>query len=141
MIAPDVNVLVSALVVGVPDHDDMRHWLERAVDGAEPVAVTHAVATGVVRVVTHPKVFASPVPPEAAVRALGAVLVHPNVTVLGPGPRYWEILARLCAQVPARGNLVADAGHAATAIERGLTWVSKDSDFAKFAGLRWVRPT
>lgn len=141
MIAPDVNVLVSALVVGVPDHDDMRDWLERAVDGAEPVAVTHAVATGVVRVVTHPKVFASPVLPEVAVRALGAVLVHPNVTMLGPGPRYWDILARLCTQVPATGNLVADAGHAATAIERDLTWVSKDSDFARFAGLRWVRPT
>lgn len=63
------------------------------------------------------------------------------MSVLGPGPRYWEILVDLCRQTSARGNLVADAGQAATAIEHQLTWASKDHDFARFPGLRWRLPS
>ncbi|MCM0640528.1 PIN domain-containing protein [Cellulomonas wangsupingiae] len=40
----------------------------------------------------------------------------------------------LCRAADARGNLVADAQHAAVAIEHGATWVSQDRDFARFPG-------
>jgi len=40
----------------------------------------------------------------------------------------------------ARGKLVADAQHAAVAIEHGCTMVSTDSDFDRFPGLRWRHP-
>ena len=56
-------------------------------------------------------------------------------------PRHWELVARLCREADARGNLVADAQHAAVAIENGATWVSLDRDFARFPGLRWVVPS
>ncbi len=39
-----------------------------------------------------------------------------------------------------RGNLVSDAVIAAICLEHGLAVVSADSDFARFAGLRWINP-
>ncbi|MYF03810.1 MAG: type II toxin-antitoxin system VapC family toxin, partial [Holophagales bacterium] len=49
-------------------------------------------------------------------------------------------LERLCRQADARGKLVADAQHAAVAMEHGCTIVSTDADFDRFAGLRWLHP-
>lgn len=141
MIAPDVNVLVSALHVGATDHDLMREWLEAAVNGTEPVAITGAVASGTLRVLTHPRVFAPPVPVARAVAVLAALVGHPNVTLVNPGPRHWGLLEGLVLAAQAKGDLVADAAHAATAVEADLTWVTKDRDFARFGGLRWRTPS
>ena len=57
-----------------------------------------------------------------------------------PGPRHWEIFARLCRESEARGNLVPDAYLAALAIESGCEWVTTDRDFSRFPGLRWKTP-
>ncbi len=39
-----------------------------------------------------------------------------------------------------REDLVSDASHVALAIEHGCEWITNDSDFARFPGLRWRRP-
>ena len=52
----------------------------------------------------------------------------------------WEIFARLYSIARARGKLVADAYHAALAIEHGCEFVTTDGDFARYAGLRWRHP-
>jgi predicted nucleic acid-binding protein len=46
----------------------------------------------------------------------------------------------LACAADATGKLVADAQHAAVAIENGCTLASRDGDFARFegAGLRWT---
>jgi predicted nucleic acid-binding protein len=41
---------------------------------------------------------------------------------------------------PRQGKLVADDYHAALAIEHGRELVTVDSDFARFAGLRYRHP-
>jgi toxin-antitoxin system PIN domain toxin len=140
MLAVDVNVLVSAFHQGAPDHASMRAWLESAVNGDEHVGVSEAVATGTVRVLTHPRVFDPPADVDTAVALVGALLDHPNVVVLSPGPRHWRRFAELCRASGARGNLVADAAHAATAIEHNATFVTKDRDYARFPDLRWQPP-
>jgi predicted nucleic acid-binding protein len=44
----------------------------------------------------------------------------------------------MCEEKKLRGKLVADAAHAALAIETGCEWISADTDFARFAPeLRW----
>jgi len=60
--------------------------------------------------------------------------------VLIPGPRHWEIFARLCRKIGARGNRVPDAFLAALAIESGSEWMTADRGFARFPGLRWRHP-
>jgi uncharacterized protein len=64
----------------------------------------------------------------------------PNAVLFQPGARHWEIFRRLCEQGNAKGNLVADAYHAALAIETGSEWQTTDRDYARFPGLRWRNP-
>ncbi len=136
----DVNVLVSALHAGAADHDAMRTYLEAVVNGSEPVAVSDAVLVGAVRVLTHPRVFDPPATPAQAVASVSALIDHPRVRVLPTTPRQWSLTAELVTAAQAKGNLVADAGHAAHAISHGATLVSKDRDFARFPGLSWRVP-
>ncbi|MDQ3627342.1 MAG: PIN domain-containing protein [Actinomycetota bacterium] len=140
MLAVDVSVVVSAFRADAPDHEAMRQWLESAVKDPESLGVSDAVLGGAVRVLTHPRVFSSP---TSLVRALGEstrLREHPGVVTLGPGPANWQVVDRLCRSADARGNLVADAPHAALAVEHGATWISKDRGFARFGELRWRHP-
>ena len=67
-------------------------------------------------------------------------LAQPNVGLLDPGERHWDILGRLMRDAQASGPLVSDAALAAVAIEHGATLYSTDRDFARFEGLRLVNP-
>lgn len=69
-----------------------------------------------------------------------ALRQHPNVVPLRPGERHWGLFSALATDAHCRGNLVADAYHAALVIENGGTWITSDRDFARFAGLRWRHP-
>lgn len=77
---------------------------------------------------------------EQALAHIDQLRRNPSVIAISPGPRHWEIFADLCREVAARGSLVADAAHAAVAIEHGATWVTFDRDFGRFPGLRWEVP-
>lgn len=140
MLALDVNILVSAFRTDAPDHEAMRGWLERSVNGAEPVGVSDSVLAAVVRILTHPRVFTPRTPLEAALRETTRLRDHPGVVRLVPGARHWDVFQRLCRSADVRGNLVTDAQHAAVAVEHGATWISKDRDFARFPELRWRHP-
>ncbi|SDV00224.1 toxin-antitoxin system PIN domain toxin [Microlunatus sagamiharensis] len=138
MLIPDVNVLVAALRSDHEHHDVARSWLQSAVAGVEPVGVTESVLAAVVRVVTNPRIFRTPTP---AVQILGELERLRAVTqVVRPGRSWWSVFRELCVQSSARGPLVSDAAHAATAIEAGATWVTFDRHFARFPGLRWQTP-
>lgn len=138
---PDVNVLVAAFRLEHPAHDESRAWLHAALASAEPLGLSTSVATGVVRVLTNRRVFAKPDSPGEALVHLDTLRRNPSVLDVAPGPRHWDVFARLCRDADARGNLVSDAAHAAIAIEQGATLVTYDRDFARFPGLRWELPT
>lgn len=140
MLALDVNVIVSAFRADAPDHQQMRAWIEGAVNDAEPVGISDAVMEAVVRILTHPRIFNPVTPLLEALTQTADLRGHEGVVTLIPGARHWEIFERLCQRADARGNLVADAQHAAIAIEHGATWISKDRDFARFDELRWRHP-
>lgn len=137
---PDVNVLVGAYRTDAEHHAALKDWLEASVSDSEPLGVTDAVLSGFVRVVTHPKIFAQPTPLEVALDQASALRGASGVLSVAPGSSYWRIFTELCRDADARGDLVADAAHAAVAIENGATWVTLDRDFARFPGLRWRSP-
>jgi toxin-antitoxin system PIN domain toxin len=136
---PDVNVLVYAHREEAPDHAAHVDWLSRTT-AAEPFALSELVLSGFLRVVTHGKVWRSPTPWDTAEAFVDGLRAHPNARVLRPGPRHWPLFVGLCRDARARGKLVADAYHAALAIEHGCEWVTADGDFARFAALRWTHP-
>jgi hypothetical protein len=138
VLIPDVNILVGALRADHPDHGPLRDWLVLAAGGPEPLGLTDAVLAGFVRVVTHPKVFAEPTSINRALSQIDGLLAAPAAVRIHPDGKHWELFSDLCRGAQARGNLIADAHHAATAMQQGATWVSQDRDFARFPGLRWV---
>lgn len=140
MKAPDINVLVGAFRLEHPHHALARAWLERTLASGEPIGLSPYVATGVVRVLTDRKIWPAADSIDEALTHLDTFRLNASVSPIVPGPRHWEIFAELCRAAGARGPLVADAAHAAVAIEHGATWVTFDRDFARFPGLRWQVP-
>jgi len=140
MVLLDVNVLVGAMREDAPRHAVMRGYIEALRDADEPFGVSELVLSGALRVLTHPRIFVPPTPSLTALDFVSALRATSNAVILGPGPRHWDIFVRLFHESGATGNLVADAWHAALAIEHGCEWISDDTDFARFAGLRWSRP-
>ncbi len=141
MLLPDVNVLIYAHVEdSVPDHAEYASWLTRLAAGPEPFALSILVLSGFVRVVTNPRILGSPSTLDQAFTFVSSLAERPNARIVGPGPDHLAILEELCRESGATGKLMADAQHAAVAIEHGCTMVSVDSDFSRFPGLRWRHP-
>lgn len=136
----DVNLLVYAHRRESPDHDAYRRWLDDALRHDEALGLFDLVLSGFLRVVTHPRVFKEPTPLEPALTFVETLRTAPNALKIAPGPRHWDIFARLCRTADARGNHVPDAYLAALAIEQGATWWSADRGFARYSDLRWRHP-
>jgi toxin-antitoxin system PIN domain toxin len=141
MLLPDVNVLIYAHRIDAVDHGRYRDWLQGVADGEGAYAMSELVLSGFLRLMTSPRLFPHDSSSTAEALHMAAQLRdRPNCRPLTPGPRHWAIFIRLCEQAGTRGNLVADAYHAALAIEHGCEWVTTDRDFSRFAGLRWSHP-
>ena len=137
----DVNVLIYAHREDAhAEHERYRQWLTRVATGPEPWAVTPLVLSGLVRIVTNRRVFPRPSTLDEAFAFINALLRRRSCHLLNPGPRHFAIFEQLCRASDASAKLVADAYHAAVAIEHGCTWVSTDADFARFADLRYEHP-
>ena len=140
MIIPDVNVLVYAARDDADRHTEYRDWLVRAMRGPEAVGLSELVLSGVVRLLTHARVFNPPMSVADALAFVEALRAQPRAVALRPGERHWSLFTFLCRDGDARGNLVADAYHAALAIEAGAEFITTDRDFARFPDLRWRPP-
>ncbi len=140
---PDVNVLVYAHRADEATHAFYKRWMEEAVGGREPFALSVLVAAGFVRIVTNPRIYPDPTPVPLALGIIETLVSRSSCRVITPGARHWPILRDLCAGTGATGKLVADAQHASLAIESGCTWASRDRDFGRFVpfGLRWQHLT
>lgn len=137
----DVNVLIYAhRPDSISEHPAYADWLTKMANGVEAFALSEAVLSGFVRIVTNRKIFKQPTPVETAFSFCENLRQCPQACVLRPGERNWSIFQTLCQDLPAQGKLVADAWHAALAIEYDCEWISTDNDFARFGGLRWQHP-
>jgi toxin-antitoxin system PIN domain toxin len=140
MLMPDVNVLVYAHRADTDQHAAHAEWLTTLANGREPFALSELVLQGFMRVVTNRRIFAPPSTLEEALAFVGELRVRRGCRLLRPGPRHFDIFVSLCKQAGASGGLIAGAYHAALAIEHGCEWITNDSDFGRFPGLRWRTP-
>ena len=140
MILMDTNVLVNAHRAEADRHGEFRDWLAGVVNSPEPYAVADFALMGMIRIVTDRRIYRDPTPPEIALDFADRVRSQPHAMVVAPGVRFWPIFLDLCGAVGARGNLIPDAYLAALAMEHGCEFVTVDSDFRKFPGLRSRHP-
>jgi uncharacterized protein len=140
MLMPDVNVLVYAHRADTGEHVEYAEWLSRLAGSDEPFALSELVLQGFVRVVTNAKIFVRPSTLDEALAFVDELRRRPTCHLFRPGARHWDIFVNLCRRARASAGLVSDAYHAAVAIEHGCEWVTNDTDFARFPGLRWRPP-
>ncbi|HWZ88330.1 MAG TPA: type II toxin-antitoxin system VapC family toxin [Polyangiaceae bacterium] len=137
---PDVNVLIYAHRLESPEHERYAAWLTELAQGPEPFALSELGASGFVRIVTNSRIWDEPTTTEDALDFIQRLRDRSNARLLTHGPASWDIFAKLSVVARARGKLVADAYHAALAIEHGCELITADSDFGRFQGLRQRHP-
>jgi toxin-antitoxin system PIN domain toxin len=137
MILADVNVLVYALHADATEHAAYAPWLVETLEGGTAIAVCESTVTGLVRIVTNPKIFSDPTTASRAADAIDAI----GATWLAPTGATWAAFRRILQRDRLiRANLVPDAWLAAVAISHGCRLATADRGFARFEGLDWFDP-
>lgn len=136
----DANVLIYAKFSDFSQHAACRCWLDEKLNQPEPVGIPWLSLMAFMRISTNGRVFARPLNPVQALAQIGEWTLRSNVWQPEPSERFAEIFSEVARNSQATGNLVTDAYLAALAREHGLTVVSTDSDFARFAAVRWMNP-
>jgi toxin-antitoxin system PIN domain toxin len=140
LILPDVNVLIYAFRADAREHPRYQAWLEDIVNAPSAYGLSAQVLASVIRICSHPKIFAQPSDVDELLNFSGALTSQPNARLVVPGDRHWTLFRELCIDAKATGNLVQDAWNAALAIEAGCEWITTDRDYARFPGLNWRSP-
>lgn len=128
----DVNVLIYAHRSDQPEHAFFRDYLNDQINTLNSFALSPLVAAAFVRIVTNPRFPNGPTPLAQALATIDAISALERCYWVGPGPRHWELTTHLCRRCNSVGKQVADAQHAAIAIEHSCVWVTRDRDFAAF---------
>ena len=139
MILFDVNILIYAHREDQAHHAFYRNRLESTLAEGGAFGLTPLVAGGFIRIVTQPNFPNGPTPIAQALAVIDGLMSQPKAHWVTPGNRHWELLSELCRKSGCQGKAVADAHHAAIAIENACTWISRDPDFERFTpcGLRF----
>ncbi len=140
MILLDANIVLYAHDRTSERHQAAAGWLENALTGAESIGVSWSVLLAFLRVTTSRRMVREPLSMAEAVSAVSQWLERPNVRIVEPGERHWEILRSLLVETQIRGADVMDAHLAALAVEHGGVICTHDRDFARFPGLRTLDP-
>lgn len=135
MIIPDLNLLLYATVRQFPLHRGARAWWDELLSGTTPVGIVTPVALGFVRLVTGPRLLATPLALEDATAVVRGWLDQPYVEHLTESPRTLATTLDLLGQAGAAGNLTTDAQIAAIARERKASVATNDTDFLRFEGV------
>lgn len=137
----DANILLYAYDSDSAHHAACRSWLELAFNSEEIVALPWQTLLAFVRISTNPRATNKPLQIADACNIVSGWLDRGNVSVIGAGDRFWELLKDQMLEAQVKGPLVTDAALAALALEHGATVCSIDRDFRRFRGLKLIDPT
>ena len=140
MIVPDINMLLYAHKPDDPSYDGASHWWRNLLEGEEEVGILWTVALGFLRMMSSPVDGLPRMSPVSASALMAAWFEHAHINILNPGDDHMRILLECLTVDGSSSNLVMDAHIAAVALEHDAEVHSRDADFARFPGLRWVNP-
>lgn len=139
MILIDTNIIVSLLVSSTTDHSIVTKWFQSVTDSK----CTTSINLGeILRLLSHPRVFAAPATLEAAINLVTDWIKAADIEIVQEKENWLEELRSLSSLLPdLRGNDVFDARIALCARYNGVKKIAtKDSDFAKFSFIEVVNP-
>ena len=140
MILIDANLLLYAYDATSIHHVAARTWLQEAFSRDEPVRLAWVVILAFLRLTTQPAILDRPLSLDDSISIVQEWLDRPNVAIIAPTVRHWELLSRILVEGQAKGRLVTDAHLAALAVEHGAVLCTNDRDFSRFPGLKWFNP-
>ena len=123
-----------------PHHPAARDWLVRVFSSPEPAYLAWDTVLAFLRIGTNSRALRDPFSIEEAVGIVAEWLARPNIRVIAPGERHWDVLREALSAGQCRGPLVSDANLAALALEHGLVLCTVDRDFSRFPSLRTENP-
>ncbi len=134
MIALDTNILVDLLVRSQPNHKKVADWLDGL---GEPIATTAVSVGELLRLLTHPRVFPSPLNLSQAVELWDNFAKRYKLGILPEEEEWWLALKNLAPSI--RGNEIFDARIALCLKFNGVKEIATyDSDFKKYPFLKIV---
>lgn len=140
MILPDINLLIYAYNSACEEHKVCSVWLEKLLNGNEPVCFSWHTIMGFIRILTTVKMVANPYSPKQAMDIAGEWLSTPVSMMLVPGDGHFAIFRQLVIDSGIAGARLADAHIAALAIEHNATVATSDKDFRGFDGVKLINP-
>ncbi len=141
MVAVDSNILVYAHREDSPWHAAALDRVRVLAEGRAQWAIPWPCLHEFLAIVTHPKIYAPPTPPELAVGQVDAWLESPSLALIGEDASYWPEFKALVAAGKITGPRVHDARVAAVCLRHGIDelWTI-DRDFSRFPALRVRNP-
>jgi len=139
MTALDTNVIVGIMVSSSSLHEESMKGMAHLNDD---LCTTPTNIGETLRILTHPKIFSSPLKTGAAVSAISELLESYSVRILDEDTHWWKSLAEIERQIPGlKGNEVFDARIAICLKQHNVKRIfTRDSDFKKYSFLQVVRP-
>lgn len=141
VIAVDTNILVYAHRTDSPFHETARTLIQRLATKARPWVIPWPCAHEFFAVVTHPRIYRTPTPPETAISQLRALESVSNLLFIAESDGYLTHLESLAIAAKSSGGAIHDARIAAICLSNGVEelW-SADRDFSRFPSLTVRNP-
>ena len=139
MTALDTNIIIGIMVASSSFHEEAMRGLDNLSDD---LCTTPTNIGETLRILTHPKVFASPLKIGKAISALSDLIESYSIRILEEDTNWWKSLVEIEKQIPGlKGNEVFDARIAICLKQHNVRRIfTRDSDFKKYSFLRTVRP-
>ena len=137
MTAIDTNVLIGIIVASSAHHSEIMSGLENLDD---ELCTTPTNIGEVLRLLTHSKVFSSPLKIEKAVETLSQLIDAYDIRILDEDTNWWKELSEVAKQIPGlKGNEVFDARIALCLKQHKIKRIwTRDADFKKYSFLQVI---
>lgn len=139
MIALDTNIIIGLMVSSASMHKEVTEGVDRLDDS---LCTTPTNIGEVLRLLTHPKVFPSPLKISKATAALSELIDSYDIRILDEDIEWWKSLKDIENHIPGlRGNEVFDARIAICLKQHKIKRIyTYDSDFKKYSFLQTIQP-
>jgi uncharacterized protein len=140
VILPDANLLLYAYDSASPFHAASAAWWTDRLSGNEPVGLCPTVLFAFIRIGTSSRAFAEPMTVHEAAGHVEQWLEQPAAQLLELDVDDVRKALDLLRAAGTGGNLTTDAQLASLALRHRAVVHTADSDFARFAEVRWYNP-
>src|SRR5690349_19543156 len=119
----DANILVYASNESAREHGRAKNLVDGLVAGPALTTLFWPVLLSYLRIVTHPRIFERPLPPDIAASAIDSLISAPTVQIVGEGPTFWTAYRSIDIGQPIKGNDVPDAAIVALMTANGVSTI------------------